>query len=245
MRSIWREDRRRQAEIKEAEFLSVSPTSQWCHKCQEQEKGPHSTFRSPEVLLPNRVQTLTQQNLRSRQDRRRSFGGYLGSWPGSRCPSGASTSWWWGFSSCRGPREALGWHRGSCRRCGRPRSAGSRKLVSTCTKDGGEQREVFKWEQEEEKVPLLAVVGVRRAAVVTSLSSRPFLSRCGASYASICCLDTRASFSASSLHLDATSTAVVNKTKSRTSLATRPWQSIFNRAWSQKTANTRETSGGC
>ncbi len=65
----------------------------------------------------------------------------------------------------------------------------------------------------------------------TSLSSCPLLSLCGASYASICCRDTLASLSASSLQRPATSTAVVNSTKSMTSRATRPWQSIFRRAW--------------
>lgn len=65
----------------------------------------------------------------------------------------------------------------------------------------------------------------------TSLSSCPLLSLCGASYASICCRDTLASLSASSLQRPATSTAVVNSTKSMTSRATSPWQSIFSRAW--------------
>lgn len=70
------------------------------------------------------------------------------------CPSGASTFWWWGSSSCQGPREAPGLCPGSCHQCGRPTSGGSRRLVSTCTKDGGEQREDL---QEEEKAPLRAL----------------------------------------------------------------------------------------
>lgn len=65
----------------------------------------------------------------------------------------------------------------------------------------------------------------------TSVSTTPCLSRCGASYASICWRETLASFSASSLHRPANSTAVVRRTKSRTNLATRPWQSIFSSAW--------------
>lgn len=56
----------------------------------------------------------------------------------------------------------------------------------------------------------------------TSVSTTPCLSRCGASYASICWRETLASFSASSLHRPANSTAVVRRTKSRTNLATRP-----------------------
>jgi len=63
---------------------------------------------------------------------------------------------------------------------------------------------------------------LRKRRTYTSLSTTPFFSRCGASYASICWRETLTSLSASSLQRPATSTAVVRRTKSMTSLATRP-----------------------
>lgn len=78
------------------------------------------------------------RNHRSRQDRKQHCAGCPGSWPGWVCQSSASTSWWWGSSSCPGQHGAPGLCHGSCHQRGQPRSGGSRRLVSTCTR-------VFVW----------------------------------------------------------------------------------------------------
>lgn len=88
-------------------------------------------------VFSSRIKMFTRRNLRIRWDRRRHCGGYPGSWQGSACRSGASTSWWWGSSSCPGRGGGPGSRLGSCPRRGQPRSGGSRRLASTCTEGLG------------------------------------------------------------------------------------------------------------
>lgn len=182
---VWPEDRRLRKEINRTPWtgqrsLTSFPNFVSCwtvNECSPSSTELHrwilglrsTEFHKTTLVFSRWMNLIKRRNLRIPWDRRRHCGAYRGSWRGLACRSGASTSWWWGSSSCPGRGGAPGSHLGSCPPRGRPRSGGSRRLASTCTEglgsgSEGEKRKSLGTSRRQQIGPTFIVFAFRGSA---------------------------------------------------------------------------------